>query len=67
MMSDNTSKARDNSGSSHKSFLFLLTDFIDPGIGLTGDKVIGLGNAVIIQKNKKEQTNNEQFDNHCSK
>ena len=39
MLSGNTSKAGDDGGSPDESFLFLLTDFNDPGIGLTGDRV----------------------------
>jgi len=46
MLSGNTSKAGDDGGGPDKSFLFLLTDVIDPGIGLTGDRVKGLGKAV---------------------
>ncbi len=46
MLSGNTSKAGDDGGSPDMSFLFMLTDFNDPGIGLTGDRVIGLGKAV---------------------
>ena len=38
MLSGNTSKAGDDGGSPDESFLFLLTDFNDPGIGLTGDR-----------------------------
>jgi len=33
-------------GSPDERFLFLLTDFNDPGIGLTGDRVIDLGKTV---------------------
>ena len=43
MLSGNTSKAGDDGGSPDESFLFLLTDFNDPGIGLTGDRVGVLG------------------------
>ena len=43
MLSGNTSKAGDDGGSPDESFLFLLTDFNDPGIGLTGDRVAVLG------------------------
>ena len=46
MLSGNTSKAGDDGGSPDESFLFLLTDFTNPGIGLTGDWVDGLGKAV---------------------
>ena len=46
MLSGNTSKAGDDGGSPDMSFLFMLIDFNDPGIGLTGDRVIGLGKAV---------------------
>ena len=46
MLSGNTSKAGDDGGSPEQSSLFCFTDFNDPGIGLTGDRVIGLGKAV---------------------
>jgi hypothetical protein len=46
MLSGNTSKAGDDGGGPDESFLFLLTGFTIPGIGLTGDRVVGLGKAV---------------------
>ena len=46
MLSGNTSKAGDDGGGSDESFLFLLTVFTDPGIGLPGDRVGGLAKAV---------------------
>ncbi len=46
MLSGNTSKAGDDGGSPDESFLFLLTDVTDPGIGLPGEGVVGLGKAV---------------------
>jgi hypothetical protein len=46
MLSGNTSQAGDDVGSPDESFLFLLTVLTDPGIGLTGDRVGGLGKAV---------------------
>ena len=46
MLSGNTSKAGDDGGSPDESFLFLLTGFTNPGIGLTGDRVVGSGKAV---------------------
>ena len=46
MLSGNTSKAGDAGGGPDESFLFLLTGFTIPGIGLTGDRVVGLGKAV---------------------
>ena len=46
MLSGNTSKAGNDCGSPDESFLFLLTGFTIPGIGLTGDRVVGLGKAV---------------------
>ncbi len=46
MLSGNTSQAGDDGGGPDESFLFLLTVSIDPGIGLTGDRVDGLGKAV---------------------
>ena len=45
MLSGNTSEAGDGRGSPDKSFLFLLTSVTDPGIGLPGDGVSGLGKA----------------------
>ena len=49
MLSGNTSKAGDDGGGPDESFLFLLTDFTNPGIGLTGDRVVGLGKAVTFE------------------
>ena len=46
MLSGNTSQAGDDGGGPDESFLFLLTVFTDPGIGLTGDRVGGSGKAV---------------------
>ena len=45
MLSGNTSKAGDDGGSPDESFLFLLTDFNDPGIESS------VGNAAQIQAN----------------
>ena len=45
MLSGNTSEAGDGRGSPDESFLFLLTSVTDPGIGLPGDGVGGLGKA----------------------
>ena len=46
MLSGNTSQAGDSCKGPDESFLFLLTSFIDPGIGLTGDGVNGSVKAV---------------------
>ena len=46
MLSGNTSQAGDDGGGPDESCLFLLTVLTDPGIGLTGDRVGGLGKAV---------------------
>ncbi len=45
--SGNATELGDTSKSSRKSFLFFLTTFnsIDPGISLTGDRVIMVGKA----------------------
>lgn len=48
MLSGDTSKAGDDGGGPDESFLFLLTGSTDPGIGLPGDRVVGLGKAVIL-------------------
>jgi hypothetical protein len=45
MLSGNTSEAGDSCGGPDESFLFLLTSDTDPGIGLPGDGVGGLGKA----------------------
>ena len=45
MLSGNASKAGDGCGGPDESFLFLLTSVTDPGIGLPGDGVGGLGKA----------------------
>jgi len=50
MLSGNTSKAGDDGGGPEESFLFLLTGFTNPGIGLTGDRVVGLGKAAEFHK-----------------